>query len=253
MDKTLLALAVLVAGACLSCRPQEQARPPRAATPPRNLAAPTAEGPLPDGREYFSYETLNEDLVRLADRDYGQSRPDYSDPDNPVGTPPFRFVKRVDCDVIRAGEEVERLLKKNPETASYHTVVLLRDARKDLYAFTLTSTVPDRSVVRLQHYGPLTDENPAVVELPISRRRLNDFPVDFNTGKPLGPRDGRCVYIPYPYPADQAYWLFGGDPHASPLQGLYRNDRFRNVNEIIGLIVEGVKRAEAAGQGSTHQ
>lgn len=43
------------------------------------------------------------------------------------------------------------------------------------------------------------------------------------------------------------------DPHVSPLQGLYRNDRFKNVDEIISLIVEGVKRAEVAGQGSTHQ
>lgn len=253
MAKTLLAVAVLVAGACLSCRAREQARPPQAATPLQSREAPPAEGLRPDGREYFSHGTMNDDLVRLADEDYGESRPDYSDPDNAIGTPPFRFVKRVDCDVIRVGEEVERRIKRTPETASHHAVVILRDARGDLYAFTLTSTVPDKSVSRLQHYGPLTDENPAVVDLPISRRRLKDFPMDFETGRPLGPGDGRCVYIPYPIPADQAYWLFGDDPHASPLQGLYRNDRYKNVDEIINIIVEGVRRLETAPRSTTNQ
>jgi hypothetical protein len=245
MIKTLLVLAVFMAGVGVSSCTQQQARPPQTTPVSSNQHMTSEEGRRADGREYFSYETLNDDLVRLADDDYGQSRADYSDPDNAVGTPPFRFEKRVDCDVIHAGEEVEKQIKKTPETASYHTVVILRDARKDLYAFTLTSTVPDKSVVRLQHYGPLTDENPAVVSLPISRRRLTNFPIDFNTGRPLGPRDGRCVYIPYPFPADQAYWLFGSDPHASHLQGLYRNDRFKNVDEIINLIVEGVKRAKS--------
>jgi hypothetical protein len=253
MTRTFLVLAALAAGACLSCHRQEQAHPSQVASPTPLRVPPIVEGPRPDGREYFSYETLNGDLVRLADEDYGQSRPDYSDPDNAVGTPPFRFVKRIDCDVISVDEEVERLIKKSPETASYHTILILRDARADLYAFTLTSTVPNKSVVRLQHYGPLTDENPTVVNLPISRRRLNDFPVDFNTGRPFGPRDGRCVYIPYPFPADQEYWLFGSDPHTSPLQGLYRNDRYKNVDEIIGLIVEGVKRQEASTQGIVSQ
>lgn len=244
MMKTLLAIVLFMVGVGMSACTQQETRLTQIAPRTPHQDTTDREGRQVDGREYFAYETLNEDLVRLANEDYGDSRPDYSDPDNAIGTPPFRFVKRVDCDVIRVGDEIEKLIKKTPETVSYHTVVILRDARKDLYAFTLTSTVPDKSVVRLQHYGPLTDENPAVVNLPINRRRLTDFPVDFDTGKPLTSQEGRCVYIPYPFPADQEYWLFGSDPHSSPLQGLYRNDRYKNVDEIIGLIVEGVKESE---------
>lgn len=185
---------------------------------------------------------INEDIVRLADEEYGASRPDYSDPDNSVGTPPFRFVKRVDCEVVKADPQIEKLIKLRPETATFHTVAVLRDARGDLYSFTLTSTASDRGVLRLQHYGPLTNENPDVVNLPISRRRLTVFPVDFKTGKALRPEDGRCVFVPYPFPADQEYWMFGTDLRSSPLQGLYRNDRFSNVGEVISMMEEAARR-----------
>lgn len=248
----LIFLAVLAAvGASCGHKPESQPRPTSQTQPAsHNTAhqdAPAVDPSPADGRGVFSYESLNEDLVKLANEEYGDSRPDYSDPDNSVGTPPFQFVKRVDCDVIRVDEKIEKLIKKTTETATYHTVVILRDARKDLYAFTLTSTAPDKSVVRLHHYGPLTDENPDVVNLPINQRRLTEFPIDFNTRKPLSPQDGRCIFVPYPFPADQEYWVFGTDPHSSPLQGLYRNDRFRNVDEVISLIVEGVKQKEAEG------
>jgi hypothetical protein len=253
MNRLLLILLAVLAAVGTSCGHKPEGRPqPASQTQQASKTAADRDPPdggqrQADGREYFSYGSLNEDLVRLANEEYGNSRPDYSDPDNNIGTPPFKFVKRVDCDVLRVDETVERLIKRSPDIATYHTVVILRDARKDLYAFTLTSTVPDKSVVRLQHYGPLTDENPSVVNLPISKRRLTEFPIDFDTRKPLGSQDGRCVFIPYPFPADQEYWVFGTDPHSSPLQGLYRNDRFRNVDEVISLIVEGVKREEAGG------
>lgn len=244
----LIVVAVVLAVVGVSCRDGARDQARAVADSGLRAGVPVSGGSQgADGKQYFRFETLNDDLVRMADEEYGNSKPDYSDPDNSVGTPPFQFVKRVDCDVFKADAEVEKLIKRTPETATLHTVVILRDARKDLYSFTLTSTAPDKSLVRLQHYGPLTDENPEVVNLPISRRRLKDFPVDFKTGKPLREGAGRCLFVPYPFPADQEYWMFGTDPHSSPLQGLYRNDRFRNVDELIGLIVAAVRQQENPG------
>lgn len=250
MKKAPLILSALLAVAIASCHDGGRDQGRFAAPSPLSGEPEGEDSGPPNGKQYFRYETLDEDLVRMADEEYGKSKPDYTDPNNSIGTPPFRFVKRVDCDVYRADPEVEKLIKRTPETATFHTVAVLRDARGDLYSFTLTSTAPDRSVVGLQNYGPLTDENPGVVNLPISRRRLREFPVDFETGKPLRPEGGRCLYVPYPFPADQVYWLFGADPHSSPLQGLYRNDRYKNVEEIISLIAKAVQHEEAPFSGS---
>lgn len=240
MKSSFLILFLVLASLSVSCGGGRTSQGLATTPSPVNQDAVSSDAQV-DGKEIFSYKTLIPDLVRLANDEYGQSRPNYSDPDNAIGTPPLLFVKKVECEVIRVDAELEKLIKKTPETATYHTVVLLKDARNDFYAFTLTSTVPDKSVLRLQHYGPLTNENPEVVNLPIRQRRLKVFPIDFNTGKPLEAKDGRCVYIPYPYPADQEFWLFGANPHSAPLQGLYRNDRYKNVDEVISLITQGLR------------
>lgn len=192
----------------------------------------------------FSLQNLDESLVDFANREYEQMAPDYSDPDNPVGTPPFVFVKRVECEVVVLDHGTETLIKKYSETVSFHAVVILKDARSDLYAFTVTSTVPDKREVQLRSFGPVTNENPDVVNLPISRRRLTEFPVDFMTGKPLQSDKGRCVFVPYPFPADQEYWLFSDNKRTGELQGLYRNDRYESVNHLIRVITHAVTTAE---------
>lgn len=246
MKEVFLTLVVGLAAFAASCgdgtRRQTQANPPSS----KNSGSLDPGLSRVDGKQYFRLESLNEDLRKLADEDYGKSKPDYSDPDNSIGTPPFQFVKVIHCDVFKADDAIEHLIKRTNETATVHRIVILRDARQDLYSFTATSTDPDKRIVRLEHYGPLTNENPNVVNLPISRRRMTDFPIDFNTGKAVREDNGKCIFIPYPFPADQEYWLFGNDLNSSPLQGLYRNDRYKNVHEIIGLIEKAVKSQEEA-------
>lgn len=194
-----------------------------------------------DNKEYFRLDSLADDLAKFANIAYTDSTRNELDPDSSIGVPPFRFFKRIDCEVIRVDKKYENIIKKTPEVATFHTIVLIKDTRGDLYDFTLTSVVPDKSIVRLQNYGPLTDENPDVVHLPISRRRLTDFPIDFKTRKILGENDGRCIFVPYPFPAGQAFWMFGKDLHNSPIQGLYRNDRFKNVDELVAAIAIAVE------------
>lgn len=206
-----------------------------------NLILSNKPAVMADNKEFFHYNTLNDDLVKFANEAYNESQINDQDSDNPNGKPPFRFFKRVDCEVVGVDKQTEKIIKRAPETVSFHAIVLLKDTRGDLYDFTLTSTVPDKSVVRLQHYGPLTNENPEVVQLPINQRRLRDFPIDFNTNKVLRSNEGRCIYVPYPFPADQTFWLLGNDLHNSPIQGLYRNDRLKNVDELINQILKSVK------------
>ena len=205
------------------------------------LSVPTVDS---DGTVTFDFEGLNETVVAFADREYGASKPDYSDPENDVGTPPFKFEKRLDCEVIRVAAAIEKLIKKTGETASFHSVVLLRDARQELYAFTLTSFVPDKSKLQLRSYGPVTNEDPDIVHLPIQQRRLKEFPIDFATGAPLSADRGKCIFVPYPFPADQEYWLFGDKVEAGELQRLYRNDRYKNLDQLIKVIIQAVKSSD---------
>lgn len=202
-------------------------------------SAPTVDS---DGTVTFEFEGLNESVVAFADREYGASRPDYSDPDNSVGTPPFKLEKRIDCEVVRVDAATEKLIKRTDETVSAHSVILLRDARQDLYAFTLNSFVPDKSKLQLRSYGPVTNQNPDTVHLSINQLRLKEFPLDFKTGAPLSPDRGKCIFVPYPFPADQEYWVFAD---TNELQGLYRNDRFKNLDELIKVIIQSVKDSEA--------
>lgn len=186
-----------------------------------------------DNNEFFNLNNLNQDIVIFADKAYATTDKNNNNPDYYDGIPPFKFFKRIDCQIIYADKETEKTIKKYSETVSFHTIVLLKDSRGNLYDFTLTSTVADKSVLRLQHYGPLTNENPNMVNLPIDQRRLKDFPVDFNTNRVLNSNDGRCVYIPYPIISDQVFWLLGNDLKNSSLQGLYRNDRVKNIDEYF--------------------
>ena len=208
------------------------------------VAGKSANVPTVDaeGTVTFNSEHLNETVVAFADQEYGATKPDYSDPDNDVGTPPFKFEKRIDCEVIRVDAATEKLIKRTDETVSFHSVILVRDARQDLYAFTLSSFVPDKSKFQLRSYGPVTDQNPDTVHLPISQRRLKEFPVDFKTGASLSPDRGKCIFVPYPFPADQEYWVFAD---TNELQGLYRNDRYKNLSALIKVIVEAVKISDA--------
>lgn len=183
--------------------------------------------------EFFKLDTLNQDLVAFADEAYKNSDKNNNDPVYDKGVPPFEFFKRIDCQIVYADKNTEKVIKQYTETVSFHAIALLKDSRDYLYDFTLTSTLPDKSIVRLQSYGPLTNENPGVVNLPINERRLKDFPIDFQTNKALDKNDGRCVYIPYPIIGDQAFWLLGNDLKNSPIQGLYRNDRIKNIQEFI--------------------
>ena len=212
---------------------------------PPNQSLPTDSSSTPEGGEadtsiIFRLQNLNESLLAFANKEYGQMTPDYSDPDNAVGTAPFVFVKRIECDVLSLDQATQKLIKKSPENVSFHAVVVLKDARSDLYAFTVTSTVPDKSEVKLRSFGPVTNENPDVVNLPISQRRLTDFPIDFTSGKPLHPNEGKCIFAPYPFPADQEYWLFANGVRAGQLQGLYRNDRYKSIDHLIRVIMQAV-------------
>jgi hypothetical protein len=186
-----------------------------------------------DNKEFFNLDSLDMDIVAFANKRYENADRSNNDPDYYQGIPPFQFFKRVDCRVVSADKTTEKVVKHYSETVSLHTIVLLKDSKGDLYDFTLTSTLPDKSIVRLQSNGPLTNENPDNVNLPINRRRMRDFPIDFNTGKLVDEKNGQCVYIPYPIVADQAYWMFGNDINTSPLQGLYRNDRIKNAQEHL--------------------
>jgi hypothetical protein len=152
--------------------------------------------------------------------------------------PPFTFERIVEFEVLAIPDDRRHPEMNEMRMPTYHALALLRDIRGDVYNVVIKSFQDNKDGFVVESVGPLVDNTPERINLPINQRRLQQLPF---SGNFLAGAKGKPVLVPYPYPMNQIFYQYGDDPETAIFQSIHTGRIGHGLKEILDAVDEGIR------------
>jgi hypothetical protein len=194
---------------------------------------------------------LSGEIVEWANRHFSNDSEVFGDfssrslgPDQEVSNdiaiphPPFTLEQIIEFEVLAIPNQRRSPEMNNMQMPTYHALALLRDSEGDVYNVVIKSFKDEKDSFIVESVGPLVDNTPERISLPINQRRLRGLP--FLGSYMFGAR-GKPVLVPYPHPMNQIFYMYGGNPETAVFRSMHTGRLYHGLNNILDTVDEDIR------------